>query len=118
MGLVQEVVHPYPVMPDHAQQRRAVTLPVGDAGGIDRLRIGRHLILSKHLGHVGIHVRVNCRKNRMGRVMQRVIEIEEPDRIAHDVYILETARNIAKLTMGDCRMADALPLPVEITLEQ
>lgn len=83
MRLVQEVLHPHVVMLDHPQQGCSVTLPVCEAHCIHSVRVGSLACVAEHPCHKCIHVRINRRENRMRRVVQCVVEVEQPNRCRH-----------------------------------
>ena len=70
------------VVQHHARQRRAIALPVVDAQPV-RLIVG-HL---QRLGQIGRHVAIDVRKDVRRSVMQRVVEIEQPDALSHQYFI-------------------------------
>ena len=80
MRLPQKIVRPHLMMIYHTEQRRTVTLPVRDTFGIHRIGIVLQAAFAQYLRDVGIHVQVDRRKNRVRRIVQGVVEIEQPDR--------------------------------------
>src|SRR3569623_649102 len=83
MRFVQKFFRPHLMMLYHAQQRRAVAPPVAEPRGVHRLGIGRRAVHAQHHGNVGIHIDIDGRKNRVRRVMQGIVEIEQPDQLGH-----------------------------------
>ena len=75
MGLAQEVMHIDRVVADHAKQGRAIASPVG-AAQETRLR----LIQAGGLHHIVGHRPIDARHDVGQRVMQGVVEVEQPDR--------------------------------------
>ncbi len=80
--IAQEVIGTHAVMADHAQQRRAIALPVGDTHGVDGFGMGRKGLVGQHPRDQRVHVGVNGREDRVRRVVQRIVEIEQPDEAA------------------------------------
>ena len=75
MGFAQKVMHIDRVVADHAKQGRAIATPVG-AAQETRLR----LIQAGGLHHIVGHRPIDARHDVGQRVMQGVVEVEQPDR--------------------------------------
>ncbi|MNT08088.1 hypothetical protein D3C72_1428170 [compost metagenome] len=76
----QEVSRVHAMVPDHAEQRGAVALPVVHAHAA-----GGGLVAAEHARHVVGHQPVDGREDRVRGVVQGVVEIEQPDRIARGI---------------------------------
>ena len=95
-----------------ALQRRAVALPVFHPQGIRLLLADAQLAL-----HISRHAAVDVRKNIRRRVVQGVVQIEDPDpALAHDSQFPEHLVAVIQLLGADARqeffhqvaLADAL----------
>ena len=74
MGLAEEMSGIDTVMPDQADQRRAVPFPVGVAQFI-----GIFLAEVQQPGDIAGHRTVDVREDVRAGIVQRVVEIENPD---------------------------------------
>ena len=73
MGLAQKIMRVDRVMSNHAQQSRAVTPPILHTQGAGLVR--RQIKGSRNIGR---HVLIDSRRDVCARIMQGVIEIEQP----------------------------------------
>ena len=79
VGLAQEVGGVDLVVADHAEQRGAIALPVAEPRRVHGFLAGRRDAVAEHARDVGVHVGADRREDRVGGVVQRVVEVEQPD---------------------------------------
>ena len=78
VGLFEEVVGLDAVVAHQAEQRRAVVVPVVLAQGRRALRIHPEVA-----HHVRVHRRIEVPERRVAGVVQRVVQVEQPDPALH-----------------------------------
>src|SRR3989338_8068170 len=83
VGMPQEVFRVSVVVTHQAAQRRAVTLPVMHAQCVCRRFIQLQILLQRG-GHAAVEVRKNVRR----RIMQRIVQIKNPDPLRHFYLLL------------------------------
>lgn len=76
----QEILGPHLMMLDQAQQSRAVAPPISLAGGIDRGGIGIDASAAQGARHEGVHIVVDRWENCVRRIVQSIVQIEQPER--------------------------------------